>query len=287
MLRWDMREPPPRKRTHNWPVYKPPRSRRPDIERYWPVLPVELEVGSRSLLPFPTCGAALTSRAKDPIDALFSDDRQNVPLCSRPAGDNTAHLGYGPCSAHAGNTSVVRRKFAREAGMHFIDKFKAEVTLFGGDPSLVSITPEEALMEEVRRSVAMVRYLQSQISQWNPGAGDLGALPSLTDETTKGQGTPTDAAEWLRLYREERAHMVRVSKMTIDAGVSLSMVALAQQQGVLVAQAVHQILTQLELTPRQAQMVPEVVPAVLAQFVRQDVGGSVTPQPVLQGVVLE
>jgi hypothetical protein len=125
----------------------------------------------------------------------------------------------------------VRKKFALEAGQHFIAQYKAERVVFGGDPDDINITPEQALMEEVRRSVAMVRFIQSQIATWNPALGDLGALPALTDETTKGQGTPTDAAEWLRLYRDERAHMVRVSKMTIDAGVSMAMVTLAQQQG--------------------------------------------------------
>jgi hypothetical protein len=155
-----------------------------------------------------------------------------------------------------------------EAGQHFIAQYKAERVVFGGDPDDINITPEQALMEEVRRSVAMVRFIQSQIATWNPALGDLGALPALTDETTKGQGTPTDAAEWLRLYRDERAHMVRVSKMTIDAGVSMAMVTLAQQQGTLVASAVREILDSLALSPAQAQMVPTIVPEILSRYAK-------------------
>lgn len=171
------------------------------------------------------------------------------------------------------------------AGKHFILKRKAEASLFGGDPDTIDLTPEEAILEEVRRSVAMVRYIQQQISQWQPDAGDLGALPALTDETTKGMSAETDAAGWLKLYREERAHMLRASKMAIDVGISLLMVKLAQEQGIRLASAVQEILDSLSLTPDQAQLVPVVVPEILSKFANMPQ----TPidQPVLQGVVLE
>jgi hypothetical protein len=224
----------------------------------------ELLAGARPRA-YPTCEAVVSPTGSASVTV---SDRQFLPKCSRPAGYGTAHLGYGPCSSHTGNTAVVRKKFALEAGQHFIAQYKAERVVFGGDPDDINITPEQALMEEVRRSVAMVRFIQSQIATWNPALGDLGALPALTDETTKGQGTPTDAAEWLRLYRDERAHMVRVSKMTIDAGVSMAMVTLAQQQGTLVASAVREILDSLALSPAQAQMVPTIVPEILSRYAK-------------------
>lgn len=258
---------PPRSQTHNWPRYQSINPRK-KIVRHWPLSPPELEVLPSSAIAlrssFPICGGKNTPRFSP--EEQQSPDRPAYLLCRKRAGEGTVHEGYGPCSKHGGNTANVRKGSAMEAGRHLIERYKAEQTLFGGDPDLIQLTPQQALMEEVRRSVAMVRYLQSQISTWNPGAGDLGALPALTDETTRGQGTPTDAAEWLRLYREERAHMVRVCKMTIDAGVDIALLALEQQKGVLLASAVREILDQLSLSPEQAQRVPEVVPSVLMKF---------------------
>lgn len=279
------REPPDPRLTHNFPVYRPPRRRRKDVIRWDPPDPVIAEAfpeeARRYSYPFPICGSAISVRRSGDAE---SEERNRT--CQSRAGEGTAHLGFGPCVKHAGNTSVVRRKFAMEAGQQFIKRFKAEQILFGGDPDSINLTPPQALMEELRRSVAMVRFLQAQISTWDPAAGDLGSLPALTDETTKGQSAPTDAAEWLRLYREERQHMVRVAKMSIDAGVSMAMVQIEQQKGVLIAQAVRDILDSIGLTPSQAALVPKVVPEILSRFAVQ-ADGFDPANATLQGVVVE
>jgi hypothetical protein len=57
----------------------------------------------------------------------------------------------------------------REMGRDLAQKFKAE-RRFGGDrndPSLATLTPEQALLEEVRRSAAFVRFLEEHIARWN------------------------------------------------------------------------------------------------------------------------
>lgn len=280
---------PDSKVTHNWPPYRPPRSRRADLVRPPVPDPVIASAFPEWAIaysgPFPECGAQRSLR--DSSDPTIIE---RTRPCPRPAGDGTAHYGFGPCVAHTGNTSAVRKKFALQAGQHFITRFKAERVVFGGDPDSIRLTPAEALMEELRRSVAMVRYLQAQIATWDPQAGDFGALPALVDETTRGQSAPTDAAEWLRLYREERAHMVRVAKMSVDAGVSLAMVQIEQQKGVMIAQAVRDILDSLSLTPSQAALVPRVVPEILSRFVQVDPsvpGSGSGSDAVLQGVVVE
>lgn len=286
---WD--NPPPLEVTHNWPYYSPPRLRRPALQFSPPPDPIIAQafpdLALRYSGPFPVCGANRSRRLS--ADPTFQD---RTRPCQRPAGDGTAHLGFGPCVGHTGNTSAVRKKYALEAGKHFITRFKAEQMIFGGDPDTISMTPPEALMEELRRSVAMVRFLQFHIAQWEPSAGDLGGLPALVDETTRGQSAPTDAAEWLRLYRDERAHMTRVAKMSIDAGVSLAMVQIEQQKGVLIASAVREILDSLSLSPSQAALVPRVVPQILSRFVAdpsapQGYRGDGDPNEVLRGVVIE
>jgi len=57
----------------------------------------------------------------------------------------------------------------REMGRDLARRYKAEQR-FGGDrrdPSLATLTPEQALLEEVRRSAAFVRFLEERIARWN------------------------------------------------------------------------------------------------------------------------
>lgn len=152
---------------------------------------------------------------------------------------------------------------------------------FGGDRESVyvsNITAEAALLEEVRRSVAMVRWLEEKISAWqvpdpddpnddpadaevrqSPGLG----LPALVEETSKGAPGATDTQAWLLLYREERKHAAQVAKMCIDANISKRMVDLATSQGNAITTVVREVLKALNLTAIQAQMVPQVVPDVI------------------------
>lgn len=84
-------------------------------------------------------------------------------------GAKTDHPGYGYCSKHGGNTKAGVTSAMREMGRDLSRKFKAGQP-FGGDrndPSLVNLTPEQALLEEVRRSAAFVRFLEERIARWN------------------------------------------------------------------------------------------------------------------------
>jgi hypothetical protein len=82
----------------------------------------------------------------------------------------------------------------------------------------------------------------------------------------------------LMLYREERNHAARVSKMAIDAGLQERMVKIAEDQGVILATAIKQVLDALNLSPSQASMVPEVVPGILRSLS--------SSQPAIQGEVV-
>lgn len=160
------------------------------------------------------------------------------------------------------------------------------------------LLPEQALLEEVRRSVALVRWLEERIGAWQipsleqmnePSLRDalgaettfLGGLPPLTTETFKGTPYATDVQSWLVLYREERAHMVKVSKLAIDAGIQERMVRIAENQGLMLATAIRAVLQALTITPEQQARVPHVVPEIL----RQVASGS--PTISLDGVVLD
>lgn len=93
--------------------------------------------------------------------------------CRREAGAGTEHTGWGHCSTHLGNTKEGIKHAARLMGEEIIESHRANLVRFGGDrndPSIANITAEQALLEEVRRSVAMVRWLEEMIGQWQYGS---------------------------------------------------------------------------------------------------------------------
>lgn len=221
--------------------------------------------------------------------------------CRNRKGSRTDHPGYGYCVKHGGNTEAGIKSAMREMGRDLAQQFKSE-RRFGGDrrdPSLATLTPEQALLEEVRRSAAFVRFLEERIARWNlsPEIEDLveeyatasrpprradaptlrrhldnllndieqaADLPPLTDRhPNTGIVSFTDAREWLNLYREERGHLARTAKMCIDAGVASRLVAVAEDQGRILATAIRAVLTALQLSPEQQQQVPHIVPPIL------------------------
>lgn len=224
--------------------------------------------------------------------------------CQQRKGSRTEHPGYGNCVKHGGNTEAGIKSAMREMGRDLADTYKRDFLRFGGDrrdPSIATLSPEQALLEEVRRSAAMVRFLEERIGRWNltpvdqsvieqfaqstkradvqsmrrhvegvlqnldPDQPDSAAyLPPLSEIHPKtGFTSFTDAREWLYLYREERGHLARVAKMAIDAGVAQRLVSIAEDQGRILASAIRAVLQALQLTPEQANAVPHIVPPIL------------------------
>lgn len=175
----------------------------------------------------------------------------NGRTCTQMAGFGTDHPGFGRCRFHTGLTHVGKKVAAREAGKEYARQF------YGG---AIDITPEMALLEEVRRAAGIVRWLEAQIGKWNAEDG----LPKMIDVGFKGS-SPTDEAEWLRLFLEERKHLAKVATMAISAGIAERHVRLAEQQGDLIAVAIREILNRLGVAESHAKMLPTVVPMVLRE----------------------
>lgn len=195
--------------------------------------------------------------------------------CIKMRGFGTDHPGVGYCTGHGGNTQAGKKHAARLMGRRILAEMK-----FGGDrdlPEIMNITAEEALLEEVRRSSAMVRFLEEKIGAWQNDEADQApglGLPRLVEETSKGAPGATDAQVWLLLYREERKHLAQVSKMCIDAKISHRLVNLAEAQGAIIKTIIKNVLEQLGLSEVQISMVPTVVAAAIArgqvEFRRRD-----------------
>lgn len=90
--------------------------------------------------------------------------------CSKRKGFHTDHPGYGHCLQHGGGSEAGNKAAMKEMGRDLIMQYKTNFQRFGGDrtdPSIASLTPESALLEEVRRSAAMVRFLEERIALWD------------------------------------------------------------------------------------------------------------------------
>lgn len=155
------------------------------------------------------------------------------------------HPGSGHCKWHFGNTSSGVKNAAKEAGLKIL-KYT----------SPVEIDPTAALLQELYRTAGMVKYLDGKIQDW-----DLDTEEEI----------PDSQQQWMRVHREERRHMVHVAKLALDAGIAEREVRLAENQGMILASAIEQILDLLELSPAQTNRIPDIVPAVLrAVSVRTD-----------------
>lgn len=114
--------------------------------------------------------------------------------CSKRRGDRTDHPGYGHCLQHGGGTEAGNKAAMKEMGRDLIAQYKTQFSRFGGDrndPSIASFTPEQALLEEVRRSAAMVRFLEDRIALWDLDSVSQATIDAFVNSRPKGR-SPRD-----------------------------------------------------------------------------------------------
>lgn len=171
-------------------------------------------------------------------------------ICTLNKGFGTPHPGSGRCKWHGGNTSAGKTAAAREAGLALI-KYT--------DP--IEVDPTTALLQELYRTAGHVAYLDSKIAEW---------------ELDTSKEIPDAQQHWMKVHLVERAHMAKVAKTALDAGVAERQVRLAEQQGMVLASAIEKILERLELTPAQFALIPVIVPEVL-RGISLTIEGEVVP----------
>lgn len=174
--------------------------------------------------------------------------RQGEGTCTRPAGWGTDHVGSGRCKLHGGSTPAGGKAAEREQAI-------AAVAMYGLPRE---IDPHAALLEELHRTAGHVAFLQQIIS-----AGELIREKSATgkrrtvklDQQTFAAGDQPSV--WMALYAAERKHLADVAKTCIQVGIAERQVALAEQQGHLIAQVLRGVLKDLGVADRPE--VPDVV----------------------------
>lgn len=175
-----------------------------------------------------------------------------VGVCGHPAGWGTEHPGEGPCKLHGGNNATYLKQLAtRRAKQNALQEIDHHMQVYGKP---IMIGPHEALLMEVQRTAGHVSWLYEKIQEVGSQHGVDEAMQQWTLMGIK-------PSFWVDLYIEERKHLVNVSRAAISAGVAERQVALAEEQGKLLAMAIRAILwdDELGLTPAQRTVAPLII----------------------------
>lgn len=178
----------------------------------------------------PRCVAHVKARAPERAE------RRGQPCSNRPV------TGSDVCGVHGGRAPQTKGA----AAVRVADgKARAAVAAFGLPRD---VSPTEALLEEVQWAAGHVAWFRDVIAAAEGGL--------RLDTTAEGRAL-------VDLYGQERDRLVRISKVTLDAGVEERRVQLAESQGALVAGVIRRILVRLNLSPEQEVLVGTVVPSEL------------------------
>lgn len=218
----------------------------------------------------PKCGSPLASSRKEGHPNFGR-------TCRLPAGAGTDHPGYGTCSRHAGSMPAGKVVAARERVAEVMDKKRREYAFYGIP---IKVGYEEAHLEELWRSVAIVRWIESKLATWGDtgdgGKGqwdseDTGLPPLLQEHWGRVAVTISDTeyAAWLRQYLLERKHLAAVAADGIKSGIAKQVVQIYQQQADMMNRIIRRALGELGLDPdddRLPQILPRVTREVAAEF---------------------
>lgn len=200
----------------------------------------------------------------------MESDIPGKPKCSGRRSNGTPcnkwpMKGQKVCRNHGGASPQARA--AAEVRIQVAEAAKAVATF--GLPR--EVDPRDALLEEVYRTAGAVDWLHQQVQALTADQVVWGKTEEVDRQGGEFPGVDTKhAAEvnvWVQLWRAERAHLVKVSKEAIGAGLEERKVRLAEQQGAMLASVIKAILGDLDLSPEQQAKVATVVPMRLRAVV--------------------
>lgn len=171
------------------------------------------------------------------------------------------------CGRHGGNSPKAKAAAEQRTAQQQLTQ---QVGTLGIREKYPDIDPGQALLSEIQISHAHVQWLRTKVAEIEPnelvwgitktesGIGPQGPV----DTTTQEAGFHT----WYQLYTREREHFAKLTTMALKAGIEARKIALAEQQGAMVARALQEIFGKLALSKQQAALLPTVVPAALRQL---------------------
>lgn len=142
--------------------------------------------------------------------------------CTARRGAGTWHAGAGRCARHGGNS----RQGSLEGLLHMVHAFA----------DFQEITPWEALLEEVQRTAAGLRFLDRKVGE------------ATSDEDLLPDG---ELGPWVKMRSDLQAHGLRVFKATMDVGIDRIMAEQNRIDGERMAQVLSAGLEAGNLTEEQ------------------------------------
>lgn len=160
--------------------------------------------------------------------------------CKRPPGWGTPSPGHGRCKRHGGSTPLAQRGAQIAEAAKQVEKYGLSI----------EVDPHTALIEELERTAGHVAWLRIKVDEVaNRGNGDSELVgPVGTEGPTETGAYSHPSIEpniWLKLYMEERKHLIKIATSCIAAGIEERRVQLAEQQGELMARVIKGILEDL------------------------------------------
>jgi len=180
--------------------------------------------------------------------------------CHASAGWGTEHVGWGACRKHGGTTPTGVARASQERTDGILSKYA----------TLADVGPAEALLEDVQRGAAIVRYLSILVSHLDEGDIVWGLSEEITEpaivntenETLTFRVTEKRKAgihPLIDLLHKERRLLREAARDAVNAGVAERMVNLYETAGDAIMDAFERVFDSLDLTPEQRAKVPAAV----------------------------
>lgn len=124
--------------------------------------------------------------------------------CPQMAGERTGHMGVGACRHHSGNSikGMTEGFMIMAHGLSDPEKIRA-----------TNISPPQALLEEVNRTMNAVRWLDEKIAS----ATSDEQLVKIYTGDEDGVNLTGELEPFVKMWQSERAHLARVSIAAVTA----------------------------------------------------------------------
>lgn len=145
----------------------------------------------------------------------------------------------------------------------------------------IQISPWDAMLTEVRVSAGRVLWIDQRVQEEiererkAQQAGDderdstRGGDTEETRDRWEARHASRELREWIKLSREERAHMASVARQAVSAGLSERYIESVQTEARMIAEVLSRALGAAELTPEQHAKARDALRVALADVGRE------------------